>query len=319
MLRVHQKIVLVLATVFIVALFSLASQVRGFSGVERAPLTVVTAGLRWQGKSDVTRLFSAATYVAVARRGDLYVADTLGARVLQLSPQGQVARTWTRAGRMKFVTPTGVAVDQHGNLYITDTTRRLVAVFSPRGRLRLVRQVHDRQGHVLLPAAITVDMKGNLYVVDQETGEIIEISPTGRVRAPWGTVSSGPDQLRNPHGIAADAKGNVYVADSGNLRIVKFSAGGKVVARFGHQRFESDEEPLGVAVDRQGTIYVGAGVVLKFSARGKLLMRWEKYGRSAMGTFGVAADIAGNIYAVQQHSGQVVKLSPAGRVLQTWG
>jgi sugar lactone lactonase YvrE len=157
-----------------------------------------------------------------------------------------------------------------------------------------------------------------VYVVDQLAGQVIKLSPHGQILARWGGNGSAKGRFLNPHGIATDHTGNVYVADYGRLRVVKLSPSGHLLAVIGAGQFDEDEAPEGVAVDAQGNLYVGAGGVMKYSPRGRLLAKWTTYGpqhASLAGAFGVAVDRGGDVFVIDQPGRALVKLSPKGKTL----
>jgi len=66
-------------------------------------------------------------------------------------------------------------------------------------------------------------------------------------------------------GLACDAQGNIYVADGSERRVYKISTSGSLSAlagsgepgsQDGPARTASFQEPVGIAVSRDGTIYV---------------------------------------------------------------
>lgn len=85
---------------------------------------------------------------------------------------------------------------------------------------------------------------------------------TGQVGLADGDVRTG--QLNRPHGLAIDAQGNVYVSDRGNhaIRVVATNgairtlAGGKEGNTDGAGATASFRQPIAVAVDRGGNVYV---------------------------------------------------------------
>ena len=105
-------------------------------------------------------------------------------------------------------------------------------------------------------------------------------------------ASFGSGMFVFPHGIALDREGNVYVADADGKNgkgdvVVKFSAEGKVLMTLGHPGMPGDADgyfnkPTSVAVAPDGTIFVADGHGPGSNAR-------------------------------------IVKLSPDGKVLKTWG
>lgn len=94
--------------------------------------------------------------------------------------------------------------------------------------------------------------------------------------------------------------------------------------------------PLMVAVDHQGNMYVTEGSalysgnalashraeILKLSQTGRVLARWGRYG-TRPGEFnepaGIAVDSHGNVYVADFGNNRIQKLSSSGRVLAVWG
>jgi hypothetical protein len=74
--------------------------------------------------------------MAVARSGDLYVADSGNARVQVFSPAGHFIRQFGSSITSvsgHFVLPSDLAVDSHGNVYVSDDEQNVVQKYSPTG------------------------------------------------------------------------------------------------------------------------------------------------------------------------------------------
>ena len=124
------------------------------------------------------------------------------------------------------------------------------------------------------PTGIAVDANGVLYVADRYNHTIRRISATGIVSTLAGQAGSqgdsdGPGPLarfNHPTGVAVDASGTVYVADRYNHTIRKISPAGVVSTLAGLAgipgnangtgRGASFNQPMGVAVDGAGIVYV---------------------------------------------------------------
>ena len=100
----------------------------------------------------------------------------------------------------------------------------------------------------------------------------IEIPPD---RADWlQTISSvegweSQSVVNKPY-LANDASGRVYVTDPENYRVLVFDGDGKFLAAFGQYGIDvsSFNLPIGVAVDRQGNIFVSDSAnarIMKFA------------------------------------------------------
>jgi DNA-binding beta-propeller fold protein YncE len=137
-------------------------------------------------------------------------------------------------------------------------------------------------------------------------------SATNRFEGGRGT---GKGQFDSPTAIAVDPNGNILVADTGNGRIEKFSPNGTFVTSIG--QFEA---PNGIAVDHAGNIYVAEigsrHRIQKLGPDGTFIARW------APGLYGprkIAIGPDDSIYVVDSGDNRIVKLSPAGQVLASWG
>ena len=122
-------------------------------------------------------------------------------------------------------------------------------------------------------------------------------------------------EFDSPAGIAVDSNGNVLVADTGNGRLEKFSASGDFVTSIG--KFEA---PNGIAIDRAGNIYVAEvgskHRIQKLGPDGTFIAQW------APGLYGprrIAVGPDDSIYVVDSGDNRIVKFSPEGQVLASWG
>jgi len=237
--------------------------------------------------------------------------------------------------------PTAVAVDDKGFIYLTAGNDHIWKL-SPSGNL-----LHQwagegtASGRFDRPTGIAVDGQGHLFVVDSGNNRIQELSSTtGKSLATWGTRGANSGQFRNPTGIAIDAHGIIYVADTGNNRIQKLSTTGRPLATW--TTFQPPpgrfDNVAGITVDGQGNVYVltgfGDNELYKLSPSGRPLMRvgpsvfltapdpHPVFGSGAIVWYvlaSVAVDARGNIYVLDAANFRILKLSPTGHVLATWG
>jgi sugar lactone lactonase YvrE len=127
-------------------------------------------------------------------------------------------------------------------------------------------------GGLAEPYGIAVDGKGNIYYSEGgERNVIALLAADGSVRVLAGGVEGLRDgvgaaaSFHTPSGVALDAHGNLFVADTGNHAIRKVAPDGTVstlagsgVAGFadGQGAQAQFNGPVGVAVDRDGMVYV---------------------------------------------------------------
>jgi hypothetical protein len=113
--------------------------------------------------------------------------------------------------------------------------------------------------------------QGALLLTDNGSS-VRRVSPDGTVTtvagAKEGGFADGPAKearFRGAMGLAVDARGNIFVADAGNRRVRKITPDGKVSTLAGSGKRGGDdgpaleasfEDPTGVAVAGDGTVYV---------------------------------------------------------------
>jgi hypothetical protein len=255
-----------------------------------------------------------------------------------------------------FNQPYGVAVDSAGNMYVADTANHRIRKITPTGVVTTLAgngttTFADGVGTNATfnnPSGVAVDSAGNMYVADTNNNRIRKITPAGVVTTLVGSTSGYLDgagtnaRFSAPRGVAVDSAGNVYVADTGNHRIRGFStpgtpftytAAGSTFPGFadgngaGSTSFSS---PWGIAVDRNGIVYVGDsgnnrirkvvvtngdGVVTTLAGQATSGST-DGIGTSASfsGPTGVTVDSMGTVYVADANNQRIRKITPAGVV-----
>ncbi|MGD9571442.1 MAG: PKD domain-containing protein [Thermoleophilia bacterium] len=110
------------------------------------------------------------------------------------------------------------------------------------------------------PQGIATDAAGRIYIADGGNGAVRVVDPDGTIRS-----TGGP--FGEPADVAADAQGDVYVAGASDQVVYRVSPAGTrtPVAGTGTAGYNGDgilataaqlDDPRGVAVDTDGTIYI---------------------------------------------------------------
>lgn len=212
--------------------------------------------------------------IAIDAQGVMYVADTGNHKIKKVGLDGTVS---TLAGSTEgladgigadaqFNAPRALTVDKNGIVYVADTGNGRVRKITPNGSVTTLDYTMFSG-----PSGVALDKNGSLYVADSNNQIIWIIFESGAIEAFAGIDSIGDvdgnsneAQFRYPRDIAVDDLGNVYVADEGNSKIRKITpqrmvttlAGGSQGYQDGNSSEAQFRLPYGIAVDKDGIIYL---------------------------------------------------------------
>ena len=251
----------------------------------------------------------------------------------------------TIAGPPSFRWPYSVAVDRSGNIYVGGSNY-VISKITPGGVVSALAGKDGVSGYAdgtgasarfNFPYGLAVDGAGNVYVADTLNNAIRRITPAGEVTT-FAGGATGP--LLWPQGVAVDAAGYVYVTDAFNYLVRKITPAGVVSTlagtgvsgvQDGNATVASFGWPQGIAVDSGGTVYVTDGsAIRKVTSAGTVTTLAgipdvggyvDGVGSSARFNYprGVAADNAGNVYAMDTSNNSIRKITADGTVTTVAG
>ena len=313
------------------------------SGTATAVAGNGTVHFSGDGGAAVNALLNNVTSVAVDALGNLFIADSVNARVREVTPNGTISTfagggfaflsDGEQATNARLVTPQGLAFDSAGNLYIADAGDHRVRKVSPGGIITTVAGngtagVSGDGGpainaQLIAPSSVAADGSGNVYIVSQ--GALATPGPTlvgNSVRkvAPDGTITtlipapvvSGPllsSQIPfSPLAVATDAAGDLFVQEA-----TVFGAGGTETVQVLKISSTGATTTFGqgagvMTVSSAGDLYlVRANTVQQIGAGGA---NTTSPINGTVGATASAIDGSGRIYVAQQYS--VVRLQASG-------
>ena len=161
-------------------------------------------------------------------------------------------------------------------------------------------------GEFRQPMGIGADSAGNIYVADTGNNRIQRFTREGKFSA-----MIGEGELRLPMKVAFDRADRLYVADSGNNRVAVFEK--TETDRYTLSRsIIGMKEPVYVAVDRNGNVFVSANRVAGVHMYGPDGKEKWKYEGDALahlsGPRGLALDDRGNLLIVDEASLRVLSV-----------
>lgn len=189
-----------------------------------------------------------------------WVSDFGADRVSAVDREGKILFSFGSHGsgsNGQFLGPSGLAPGPAGQLLVSDTGNCRIQVFNQRGEwLYAFGSRGSGPGELLLPSGLASDPKTQkLYVADRGNNRIVPFSFDGTPDAPF-----GESFLLKPRKILSSLlpKNLLVVADARNVYLynMKDDLYRSIFYSIGDTQ-PRDVEPLAIAFDRSGLLYVG--------------------------------------------------------------
>ncbi|MBI3849571.1 MAG: hypothetical protein HY298_04675 [Verrucomicrobia bacterium] len=206
--------------------------------------------------------------VATDAQDRVYVFNRSEHPVMIFNRDGTFLRSW---GEGLFARPHGIFIGPDDAVYCTDDLDHTVRKFTPDGRLLL-----------------TLGTSG-------------KPSDTGATSVDYRTILRVGPPFHYPTNVALSPEGDIYISDGyGNARVHKFAPGGRLLFSCGEPGNGPGQfhVPHGIAVDRQGTVYVADrenSRIQLFAPDGTFLSEWTDVARPCQ----VFIDGAENVYIAE--------------------
>ncbi len=274
--------------------------------------------------------------LAVDAQDRVYAFDAVGRQILVFEPDGRQLAAWSlqddaadpEAGP-PLRTQAALAIAPDGTFFVADSSATRIRHFSPAGELL---DAWGSDWHDAHPTSLAVDQDGVVWVGDQR-GRIRLFTPSGdfiRVWADFGTSSARMTGL-SLNGDRVIVGSIEPASPASNMSVRQFTRDGDLLNSI-------DPAPLVFTVAPDGTLAAGDSPgrlhnmrredtsparVRRLSGDAQLISDLELPEYTTPTLFNapqsVALDAYGNVFVADTGNNRIVKLSPEGVLLTTWG
>jgi NHL repeat len=190
--------------------------------------------------------------LAVAKNGDIFVADTWNNRIRKIDAQSDLITNFAGTGKKGFSGDGGPAIQaEFGGVYclaldepnqtlnVADLDNRrirqidlktgVVSTVAGNGKKGVPKDGDDARAAPLVdPRAVAVDGSGNLYILERSGHALRVVDRSGKIRTLAGTSQPGDSgdggdarlaRLNGPKHLCVSPQGSVIIADTENHRI----------------------------------------------------------------------------------------------------
>lgn len=194
--------------------------------------------------------------VALDSSGNLYVTDSVKAKVFKFNADGEYTGTVGGAA-VEFQRPAGIAVGRNDYKYVADVLANRVFIFDSHDSF--VRQVPDHGDKELSkPVNVAVAPDGSFFVTDAFSFSVKGFDPSGKQISSFGAAGDGPGSFARPKGLALDSESHIYIVDANFDNFQIFNTMGQLLLYVGSTGKRPGQffMPNGIHIDQNDRIYV---------------------------------------------------------------
>ncbi|WP_224981146.1 NHL repeat-containing protein [Geomonas agri] len=157
--------------------------------------------------------------LAVDAKGNIYLVDILGERVLILDPAGLFIRQVPFPAHYGYISD--VAVDQQGTVLILDSMKD--QVYRAAANENSFKEMgKDLQDYLFFAVSIDIDSQGRVFVLDQNDNGVVLLGPDGSFLGRYLNFGWKPGQVFYPAQECLAGNDILVIADRDNSRIQMF-------------------------------------------------------------------------------------------------
>jgi sugar lactone lactonase YvrE len=271
--------------------------------------------------------------VAIDAKGDVWAINMGGQKISELNPLGNPVSATGYSGGGLMNQEYAIAIDSSNNVWVasnaTGNTDSTLSEFNSSGS-PVTSSSGITTGGIDTPRGMTIDKNGNIWVSNRDTTQfsVSEYGPTGTAASGSPFTGGG---ISYPWGIAADLSGNIWVADKATASDGTGDAISEFTASTGAANANSPikggglGEPIGVAVDASGNIWVTNQTNLNdtMADEGAALAVFNSSGDPVTGADGytgggmtepnrIAIDGAGDVWVADSASNSICAFTSSG-------
>ena len=194
--------------------------------------------------------------VALDSSGNLYVTDSVKAKVFKYNAHGEYTGTVGGAA-VEIQRPAGIDVGRNDYKYVADVLANRVFIFDSHDSF--VRQVPDQNDKELSkPVNVAVAPDGSFYVTDAFSFSVKGFDPSGKQISSFGAAGDGPGTFARPKGLALDSESHIYIVDANFDNFQIFNTTGQLLLYVGSTGKKPGQffMPNGIHIDHNDRIYI---------------------------------------------------------------